>query len=295
MLTAILAVTLSAPDLDAAQAAYVEHLHYHVVDQGMVTAEFAAAWDAPRTLGRRYVLLQSASGAQTYLRIVQSPAYAGFAAMKTLGWNSNEILVQDVDALALKLRHSPFRILGEPHALSVSSNVRAMQVIGPAGELNYLTSIPPGGGTFIKTSAQSFVDRTFIVVLGGSAVQPLREFYHEQLGLDVTPAYASSVSVLGAAWNMPPDWQAQMALAQISPAYLVELDQYPAAATARPQRPGDLPAGMAMVSFATTDLHGIKAPWVVRPARRAGAPYYGREAGVIRGPAGELIELVSDK
>lgn len=292
MLTAIIAVTLSAPDLDAAERAYVKHLHYQVVDRGAVTADLANAWGAPLAQASRYVLLQPQSGAATYLRIVQRPATAGFAAMKTLGWNSNEILVQDVDALAASLKDSAFRIVGDPHPLSSSSTVRAMQVIGPAGELNYLTCIPKEGGTFIKTPAQSFVDRSFIAVLGGASIDKMRMFYQDQLGLTVTPAYGSTVNVLQDAWNLPKDAQTQMALALISPGFLVELDQYPAAATPRPHREGDLPPGMAMVSFTVESLQAIKLPWVVAPAARKAAPYNGRRSGVVHGPAGEWIELV---
>jgi hypothetical protein len=295
MLTAIIAVTLSAPDLDIAERAYVKDLHYQVVDRGAVSADLANAWGAPLTQSRRYVLLQPESGEPTYLRIVQSPTTPGFAAMKTLGWNSNEILVQDVDALAAKLASSAFRIVGPPRPLSSSSTVRAMQVIGPAGELNYLTCIPKEGGTFIKTPAKSFVDRSFIAVLGGASIEELRSFYQDQLGLKVTPAYTSTVNVLQHAWNLPEDALTHMALALISPGFLVELDQYPEGAKPRPQRIGDLPPGMAMVSFTVEALEAIKLPWVVAPAVRHEAPYDGRRSGVLRGPAGEWIELVESK
>lgn len=292
MLTAIIAVTLSAPDLDLAERAYVQDLHYQVVERGAVSQALANAWGAPQAKASRFVLLQPASGEPTYLRIVQRPATPDFAAMKTLGWNSNEILVQDVDALATKLRDSAFRIVGEPRPLSSSSTVRAMQVIGPAGELNYLTCIPREGGTFIKTPAKSFVDRSFIAVLGGASIEAMRSFYHDGLGLQVTPAYASTVNVLQDAWRLPKDSLTQMALALISPGYLVELDQYPQGAKPRPVRSGDLPPGMAMVSFAVDSLDAIKLPWVVAPAARSGAPYHGRRAGVVHGPAGEWIELI---
>lgn len=292
MLTAIIAVTLSAPDLDAAESAYAQHLHYRVVDRGAVTLDLASGWGAPLAEGRRYVLLQPESGEPTYLRIVQSPPTPGFEAVKTLGWNANEILVQDVDALAARLTGSPFRMIGPPRPLSSSSNVRAMQVIGPAGELNYLTCIPPGGGTFIKTPAKSPVDRSFIAVVGGPSIEAMRSFYQDQLGLKVTPAYSSTIKVLQDAWGLPPTSETRMALAQISPGFLVELDEYPEAAPARPQRPGDLPPGMAMVSFLVDSLEGLKVIWQVTPAVRSQAPYDGRRAGMVRGAAGEWIELI---
>ena len=294
MLTAILAVTLSAPDLDSVETAYSQQLRYQVVQRGAVSNELANSWGAPLAAGRRYVLLQPDSGEPTYLRVVQSPATTGYEPMKSEGWNANEILVQDVDALAVQLQGSAFKIVGAPRPLNSSSNVRAMQVIGPAGELNYLTCIPPAGGTFIKTPAKSFVDRSFIVVLGGSSIELMRSFYQNRLGLKVTPSYGASVNVLQQAWKVAADTLTPTALAQISPGFLVELDEYPVKAPARPQRSGDLPPGMAMVSF-TVDSIDDSLPWRVPPMPHAEAPYNGRRAGVVVGAAGELIELVASK
>jgi catechol 2,3-dioxygenase-like lactoylglutathione lyase family enzyme len=292
MLTAIVAVTLSAPDLDAAETAYAQQLHYRVVDRGAVGADLAAAWDAPLAQGRRYVVMQPDSGETTYLRIVQSPTTPGYEAMKTQGWNANEMLVQDVDALAAKLRSSAFKIVGEPRPLSSSASVRAMQVIGPAGELNYLTCIPPQGGTFIKTPAKSFVDRSFIAVVGGASLEAMRTFYQDQLGLTLTATYSAPINVLQQAWGWAADVNTRVALAQISPGFLIELDEYPANAPARPQRSGDLPPGMAMVSFAVNDLNRLKINWQVPPKVRPEAPYHGRSAGLVLGAAGEWIELI---
>jgi len=64
MLSAILAVTLIVADLSAAEQAYVEWLDYRVVDRGVLDATQAAGWDAPQAQGRRYLLLQPASGAR---------------------------------------------------------------------------------------------------------------------------------------------------------------------------------------------------------------------------------------
>jgi catechol 2,3-dioxygenase-like lactoylglutathione lyase family enzyme len=294
MLTAIVAVTLTVPDLPAAQHAYSHWLSYRVVEQGLVAPETALAWGAPLAEGRQYSLLQPASGEPVYLRLVQSAPTPGFAPMKTHGWNSNEILVQDPDALALQFAaaDSPFRVIGPPRPLASSSKVRAMQAIGPAGELNYFTRIPPEGGMFIKTPAKSAVDRTFIVVMGGPSMPAMREFYSDSLGMTVTDSYRTTVNVLQEAWNLPVDQQFTLALVPISPAFLIELDEYPAAAIPRPVRDGDLPPGMAIVSFSVKSLDARPLEWRVAPAPRAGLPYRGQRSGLLHGPAGEWIELI---
>jgi catechol 2,3-dioxygenase-like lactoylglutathione lyase family enzyme len=292
MLSAIIAVTLSAPDLQATESAYVQYLEYRVIERGAVSRELADAWGAPRARGRAYSILQSASGAPVYLRIVQSPPTRGYQVMKTHGWNSNEILCQDPDAMARRLAQSPFRIIGQPRPLASNASVRAMQAIGPAGELIYLTRIPPEGGAAIKTPAQSFVDRTFIVVLGGPDVAAMRSFYGEKLGLSLTPAYESPVGVLNDAWGFNADHKTTLSLALISPGFLIEIDGYPPGSRPRPVRKGDLPPGIAMVSFAARDLDRRALDWRVPLARRDARPYDGKRSGIVQGAAGEWIELI---
>jgi len=293
MLTAILAVTLIVPDLETAQSAYVKWLDYQVIETGTLKEVQSQGWGAPLSEGRRYTLLQPASGATTYLRLIQSPATPGYEVMRTYGWNSNEILVKDPDALAEKLAAgSPFRIIGPPRPLSSSSTVRAMQAIGPAGELNYFTRIPEGGATFVKTSAQSFVDRTFIVVLGGPSMVAMQSFYRETLGVPVTESSLAKIKVLQEALELGDQAETALALVRIADGFLIELDEYPAITTARPIRGGDLPPGMSIVTFLAKDIDSKQLPWVVPPHARNEAPYYGRRAGMLKGAAGEWIELV---
>jgi catechol 2,3-dioxygenase-like lactoylglutathione lyase family enzyme len=292
MLTVIIAVTLTVPDLAAVERAYGDFLGFRVVERGQLSADLAALWNAPALAGREYLLMQPASGAPVYLRAVRQEPVDGYATMKTWGWNSNEILVQDTYAIHEKLKASPFRIVGEPKSLSMNTEIVAMQAIGPAGELIYLTRIPQGKSLFNLGSAQSFVDRTFIVVLGGPDMDAMRRFYGETLAMPTTDPVPSTITVLSKAYGLPADTQFPLGIVQFPADFLVELDGYPAQATARPQRRGELPPGMAMVSFGVQDLDAVTAAYIA-PVRAIGqAPYSGRRAGLIRGAAGELIELV---
>jgi catechol 2,3-dioxygenase-like lactoylglutathione lyase family enzyme len=291
MLTEIIAVTLAAPDLDPVERAYVDLLDYRVGERGTVSGALAAAWGAPRAAGARWLLLQPASGAAVYLRVVESPPTAGYAVMKTHGWNSNEILVQDTDAVAKRLTGSAFRIVGPPRPISTNPEIRAMQAIGPADELIYLTRSPPAGSLFIKTPAATFIDRTFIVVLGGPDMKAMQAFYRG-LGLEVTEPVPARIEVLNDALAQPSSTCTPLALVRISASFVIELDEYPALTGPRPTRAGDLPPGIAMVSFVVDSLASVRLPWVVSPGPRAEAPYLGRRSALVRGAAGELIELV---
>ena len=295
MLTAIMAVTLTAPDLTAVERAYGDYLGYRVADRGRLSAGLAALWDAPALAGREYLVMQPASGAPVFLRVVRQDAVAGFAPMKTWGWNSNEILVQDTYAIHERLKGSPFTIVGEPRGLSLNPEIVAMQAIGPAGELIYLTRIPEGKSLFDLGTAQSFVDRTFIVVLGGPDIGALRSFYADVLGMPTTEPAQSVITVLAKAYGLPLEQHFSLGIVKLPKDFLIELDGYPAQATARPRIAGELPPGMAMVSFSVGALDSIRAPFLAPPCSLGELPYSGRRAGVSRGAAGELIELVEER
>ena len=294
MLTAIIAVTLTVPDLGAIERAYGGHLGYEVVERGSLPAELASLWGTPLLADREYLVMRPASGAPVYLRVIQQEPVQGYAAMKTWGWNSNEILVQDTYAIRERLEGSSFQVIGEPRGLSMNPEIVAMQALGPAGELIYLTRIPEGKSLFNLGSAKSFVDRTFIVVLGGPDMQAMRDFYSSRFGMPVTPAGPSTITVLANAWGMPVETQFPLAIVQFPKDFLVELDEYPPAAGPRPQRAGELPPGIAMVTFQVADLDAIDGDFIVPPRPIDGFPYGGRRAALLRGAAGELIELIED-
>lgn len=292
MLTSIIAVTITAPDLAAVERAYGQYLDYRVVDRGSLPADLAGLWAAPALAGREYLVMQPASGAPVYLRLVRQEPVEGYAAMRTWGWNSNEILVQDTQAVHARLANSPFKVIGPPRGLSMNPDIVAMQALGPAGELVYLTCIPEGLAAFNLGSARSFVDRSFIVVLGGPDMEAMRRFYAETLGMPTTEPAPSTITVLARAWGLPDTTQFPLGLVRFAEHFLIELDEYPAGAKARPGRSGELPPGMAMVSFGVRSLDDVHAGFLAGPRPIECLPYSGRRAALLRGAAGELIELV---
>lgn len=293
LVLSIHAVTLVVPDVDAMAAAYTRWLDHRVVARGTVDAAAARSWDAPAMAGRRELLLAPASGERVYLRCIESAPVAGTAPLRTLGWNATEILVQDPDALAARLADSPFRVIGPPADLAYNEHIRALQALGPAGELLYLTRITPGKSLFDLGSAATFVDRVFIVVAAGHDVAAMLAFHRDVLGMPVTAARPTTVGILNEAWDLPPDHQTLLGIARLPRGFLVEVDEYPPAAAPRPQRMGELPPGMAMVTFVARDLEGVSDRALAPAVALQGAPYDGRRALTLRGAAGELIELVA--
>jgi hypothetical protein len=263
-----------------------------VVDDGALPSEVARSWGRAALAGSRAVLLEPESGEETFLRFVQGAAYPDYRPFRCLGWNAAELIVQDVDALAVELAHSPFRIIGAPADLSFSEKIRAMQVVGPAREVLYLTQVKEKQPAFDTPVAASFVDRVFIAVLGGASLAALQDYYHLQFDVPRAAAMLSVVTVLSSQYGLPGDYRHSIAALQLAGQCYIEADQMPPSAASRPCAPGQLPPGIAMVSVEIGHLPE-QLPSSLGPEHRSlGLPYAGRRSMACMGAAGELIELI---
>jgi catechol 2,3-dioxygenase-like lactoylglutathione lyase family enzyme len=292
MLGRISTVTITTPDLQAAVAAYQRYLGYRVVDDGALGREVARSWGRPQLAGQRCLVMEPESGAETYLRFVQGPTYVHYEPLSCVGWNAAEIIVQDVDALAGRLAGSPFQVIGPPANLSFSDQIRAMQVVGPAREVLYLTQIKSRLAAFDTPEAASDVDRVFIVILGGNDLDALQDYYQQQFAVARAPVMPSVVSVISARFGLPRDFRHPIAALQVRGQCYIEADQMPAAVAARPCDPGQLPPGIAMVTFEFERLPEALSSAVGPVIAAPGLPYGGRRSRACVGAAGELIELI---
>lgn len=283
----IRAVTYTVPDLRVIEETYPKWLRYRVVARGELPAKVAASWDAPAMNGCGYITLEPESGEPAYFRFVHDPLAVSWRALTTHGWNVSELVVSDVDALAASLADSPFRIIGPPASLQRFPMIRAMQVIGPCGECLYFTQVGAGSGLDLAR-AESFVGRIFIVIAGGTDLAALFATY-QVFGNEVDPPVATRVRVISLANDLPLDTEHAHGLVKLGHGSLIELDRYPDVTRPRALRAGALPAGMAMVSFDVDDL-SLAEP--VGPSTHALLPGTGSRSAVLRGGAGELIELV---
>jgi hypothetical protein len=281
-------VTYGVPDLEVIERAYVGELGYTLARRGHVGAGAARAWGAPAAEGAPVLILAPANGEPVYLRFVQDACSAGWTALTSFGWNATEFVVQDVDALARRLDGGAFEIIGPPKPLTRFPMIRAMQVIGPAGECCYFTQVGAGSGLNLAP-ARSFVGRVFIVVAAGPDVDALFAPY-AAFANAADPPVATPVTVISRAHGLPAETLHRHGLVRLTEGTLIELDQYPA--SARPRAPaGDgIVPGMAMVTFAVDALghHDFIAP----PAP-CELPMVGGTAACLRGAAGELIELAA--
>jgi hypothetical protein len=275
-------VTHTVPDLAAVEHAYTQFLGMRVLARGEVSGVAAASWNAPAAAGCKFLALVPEVGEDTCLRFIEDPAAGLCQPFTSFGWNATEITVQDTDALAARLEDSPFTIIGPPANLKGFEWIRAMQVLGPAGECLYLTDVR---GDATLAQARAMVGQVFITVVAGADIEALRHFYAQEFGNPVTPPVAIPIGVISKANALPLDTLYTLALAELPGGTRIELDQYPPVATPRTVQPGHLPPGMCIVSF-DAEMPGTTSDI---------APFAGYATVCMAGAAGELIELVGRK
>ena len=285
----IACITVTAPDLSAVEAAYTGFLDHRVAGRGAVAPELAASWRAPAMSGKPYLLLSPAAGEECVFRFIEADTDPNYVPFSTYGWNAAEIMVEDVDAMAGRLKDSPFEIVGEPQNLSFSDDIRAMQILGPGKELLYLTEFKkkiPGLDTPVARCA---VDRVFIVILGGPSMKDLQAFFGSSFGVPGADPVESRVKSMSAAFGNSPEHKYPIAALPLAGQTLIEVDEMPHQATSRPHHEGLLPAGISIVSFVAQGADASDA----LPAGTDQAPYRNVERISCHvGSAGELIEIL---
>lgn len=283
----IVCVTISAPDLAAAEAAYGGHLGYRVVGRGRVSAAQAGLWNAASAAGARFLLMAPAAGTDFTFRFVETPAAAGYRAFTGHGWNAAELIVTRVDPLAARLAASPFEIVAPPLDLSFCTDIRAMQIRGPAGEIIYLTEFKKPVPGLAAPPARCDVDRTFIVIVGGRSLAEMQDFYAVEFAVPRTPAMESRVQAMALVFGLAREHRFRLAALPLRGQCYVEADEMPAQATPLPAASERLPAGIAIVTFRGDPGPGGVPPPGIEP------PYGpGCRVACRRGAAGELIEIV---
>lgn len=164
-------VMVRVEDPESVAAGWREAFGWQDRGSGRVGAARAAVWGAPAATGSTWWAVGPTSGAETAVRFVAGPPVPDLEPLRVTGWAAVELLVAHADDTALGLAGTPFRVLGPPRPLGGDDRlgIRALQVVGPGGEMVYLTEIGPAADPRLPR-ARCPVDRPFVVVAGASDV-----------------------------------------------------------------------------------------------------------------------------
>jgi hypothetical protein len=230
-----------------------------VVADSTTRAAQAAAWGQPTLAGRRCVLLAPGPGpalgssVPTLLRLIEVPGTPPRPTRFSHGWMALEILVRDVDALAQRFPIDGFEVVGAPADLALTPHIRAMQVVGPAGEMLYLTQVKAPVPPFVLPLS---AELPLAQALGGLFIAvmstPSREDALQSvaaLGPSAILRFETKVTVLNRAFGRPIDTDWPLATTQFAGAALFEIDEVVDVLVLPPARAAELPAGLAWVTL----------------------------------------------
>ena len=283
----ISAITIGASDLDIMEQTYSKHLGYRSVKTGFINQDEAHNWGAEKLFDAPYIIMQPEKSNDFSFRFVLQPNHTDYIPFKSYGWNAAEVIVENVDELEEIIQESPFEIIGPPADLSFTNDIRAMQVIGPAQEILYLTQFKRKIKEFDSPTPRCSVDQTFIVILAGKSLEDMQDYYSSSFHLNKAPIMESRIRSISKAFNLPEDTKYNAAAVEIRDQCLIELDEMPNEATERPILQGYLSPGISIVSFKLYD------PDKVISGYESHLPNLEKSKCVIeQGLNSELIELI---
>ncbi|MBL42672.1 MAG: hypothetical protein CMM49_08450 [Rhodospirillaceae bacterium] len=293
----IIGATIITPDIEETIKPYIEIFEYHVISNSIISDQLADLWNTKAHLKSESKIIAPKNRTYPWIRFIQAIEIADYKAMTSYGWHSLEINVQSVNEIPNKLANSNLKIIGEPHQLGMSKSIRAMQVIGYAKEVLYLTEIPNDGSVNHLPIAENFIDKIFIVPLGTSNMDETREWYLKNFpnikrGLE---ARDIKMPLISNALAIDPNTKCSICTIRLPNKSSIEIDDYPDAASKRDFLPNSLPPGVSIVSFEVDSLDKVKVPFISEKSVIMDSPYSNSRVGVIRGSASEIIELVERK
>lgn len=276
--TGIVHATLLAPDLAATSDAYVAQLSMTVASRDTLAAGDAALLGLDELAGAPVAWLANSEGTPI-LRVVEDPASVPGEPMFRHGWLSLEVLVGDVDGLAAGLG-APFRVLGPPANLELSDAIRAAQVLGPCGELLYLTQVREAVPPFDLPMTTAAVSVPFIGVMSTPDRDASRRAWGRLLGADGW-VFETKITVLNRALGRPLDDRYPVAVVPMPGRCMVEIDEV------------EVQHG-ASVRAAGLHSLALRLPAVDDEALRDAGWRVDRRGAhaLLVGPAGEHVELL---
>jgi hypothetical protein len=270
----IVHATLIAPALDVVLDAYVEQLSMTVTQRGTLSTVDAVALDLSDLVGAPLAWLANSEG-EPVLRVIEDPKAVIGEPMFRHGWLSLEVLVGDIDTLAAGLR-TPFTVLGEAANLELSDKIRAAQVLGPCGELLYLTQIKGEVPPFELPMTDAIVASTFIGVMTTPDRDASQRAWAALLGAKGW-SFNTKITVLNRAYGKPLEGQYPVAVVPMPGKCMVEIDQVELPLAAAVRHAGQYSLALRLPAVEEAAL--VDAGWKV-------------QGSSLRGPASEHVELL---
>ena len=308
MIQQVLMQTVSLRDVDQGVAALRDDLGFELRAGGATDRALARVWGVTPSAHPRFAVLSAPGVSRGFIRLVEGPVNDETGTFHKRGMFNAELLTRDVEALFARLKGSThFRIVSELNTYDLSGAgggavSRSFATRGPGGAGFFFTQylkVPPPRTLPV---CETLVGPMFNAAVSTDSRPRVEEFYEKTLGMHLRLAGRLTQPTVNRIIGLPDDWGFMMLVYKGEGDGLIEVDIHEHDVPANPPVPEDqLRPGNSMLTVETGDLDAV-----LRRAAEAGfhgaatevisaPPYDGRRAAVLRGPAGERIELVETR
>jgi catechol 2,3-dioxygenase-like lactoylglutathione lyase family enzyme len=282
----ISAVTLVVPKLDQSLEVYCA-LGYSLLERGHLQAWDVAVQRDSRLCASAFARLNFSAECGQVLEVVEYPSCVPMEPFRALGWAAIELLVLDLDEAYRKVQSLGLSVWGKPKSLSFTDNIRAMQVLGPAGELIYFTERRAPVADWPMPQARTQYDQCFVVILCSHRVEVSNRFYADLFQRPEPTVIKSRVIGLSMQAKLPEDSLHSISAMPLRGGHWLEFDQ---GVCAEISRDSNIVAGI--FSIAITVDRSVGMP------DGLGVPIgAGKDTGcfLVTGPSGERINWYQEQ
>ncbi len=280
-------ITIFVADLNVTEATYTDQLGYQVVERGIIGAECAQQMGNEDFTNRSYLTLRPPENEpQVVLRFLTG-LDAAYRPMQKSGWNAVEILVKDPERLTAKLDKNLFRLIGPPAYLTSAENILAAQVLGPSGEVLYLTHMKEPELSLLKPKpAVNPVGGTFIMVMGVKDLEEINDFVSSNFRNRLVGPFPFKIDILAKYRGDDPETRYPIMMMKMSGPFGFEFDEY-----ASEVEITDASGGIELVSVSVDTLAG-EYDWSQHPkeSKCSGLSGY---SGLLEFPSGANLQVLA--
>jgi predicted enzyme related to lactoylglutathione lyase len=256
-------VTILTHDLATSADMYISAFGWQIKEtEYKLRIQEANRWQATNLIGARVIEVSGINGG---VRFIESTEHQKPQPLRTFGWSSLEICVDDVHKYVARAVAAGFTVLNEAVPLSGSSKplpLIAAQLAGINGEVIYITQILSEVPNFELPDVSKESGSIFICVLGASDLEKSREVLESQFEVRRASDREVAIRVINRVYEKPLDTLHRLSSLQLAGRNAIEIDQLPTEGVRREVAPNDLPAGISVVTVrgSVTEPKVIKLP-----------------------------------
>ena len=305
MIQQVLMQTVSLRGFALGVTALRDDLGFALKAEGAVGDDLAGGLDVSPKAHPQFAVLCAPGASRGFIRLIEGPSDDETGTFHKRGLFNAEILTRDVEALFERLQASThFRLVSGLNTYDLSGAgggavSRSFATRGPGGAGFFFTQylkVPPPRTLPV---CETLVGSMFNAAVSTDRQPPVELFYERVLGMNRRLAGRLTQPSVNRIIGLPDGWGFMMLVYKGEGDGLVEIDIHEHEVPLEPKVPDDqLRPGNAMLTLETRDLDAIlqragDAGFSgTTPRAIAGPPYDSRRTSVLRGPAGERVELI---